>query len=283
MGSTAWSGHSHSRNNAFELKFITTYICQICWCDDLGLDPEEYINEAIKAQKKFKNNFLKNMYKKIKIEIAVGIILAVAIIIGALIWMNNKQNFYKAIQRPESETTIKMEQNTQFEQPQYGNISGYFSGEILEQITYPLIFDTIRIDNSERIIRFGPQKVGDFSIFMSASELSKEYVDEIKSDRIERGYILEKNKLTRNGYVVEMLSSDIKANPNPKVTSCSLAYNYFIPRLNSNRSLNLWFQASQLNWDPAKTNVNCKIFDDQNYNYLKSIADNIINQIQPIN
>ena len=29
-------------------------VSSIRWCDDLGLDPEECIKEAIKAQKRFK-------------------------------------------------------------------------------------------------------------------------------------------------------------------------------------------------------------------------------------
>lgn len=168
----------------------------------------------------------------------------------------------------------------------YGTIDNYFTGQ--ERITYPLIFDNIRVDpdSDYRSMNFGPQNFEGFEISMQVSKLPRKDADNFKSMLInERGYSSKGSKTHRSGYMGELLSSDLKTyfDSNPQVDPhtfgvCSIVYRYFIPLADSNYDLKLEIYASQSGWEGDS---DCIIYDDQNYTYLKGMIDHVIDNIQP--
>jgi hypothetical protein len=213
------------------------------------------------------------MNKKIASKIAIGIILFVVILSGVLIWLENKKTTQEEISQipPVSEKTNNPKEN-QHKPFVYGTIGGYLTGSSLEKITYPLIFDDIRIINEDQklpAILFGPQKFENFEIFMSVSKAPRKDANNFKSILIGRDFVSEGVKTTKEGYVGEVLSSQV----------CNLIYHYFIPLTYSNNDLELEIRVSQFELDPAIPN--CIISDDQNYNYLKTMVDYVIDNIQP--
>ena len=162
----------------------------------------------------------------------------------------------------------------------YGTFDSYFTGQ--DSITYPLIFDSIRIVGNQQSlsINFGPAKFEDFEIFMNVTKMTRVDAQRSRSLFVERGLLSEGTKTTQNGYVGEVLSSDLKAHPDPNTQSCDFTYRYFIPLANSADDLALTIQASQPEWG-MNQNAVCIIFDEKNYKQLKDMMDYVIAHIQP--
>jgi len=163
----------------------------------------------------------------------------------------------------------------------YGTFDSYFTGQ--DSITYPLIFDRIR-SNGDSIapsVNFLAQNFEGFDININVAKVSRKDADNFRAMLIERGLTSEGSKITRNGYVGEIISYDLKAHPDPNTQSCSFSYNYIIPLAYSNNDLELMIYASQPDWGVDGDYTNCKIFDDQNYTYLKAMMDYVMANIQP--
>ncbi len=163
----------------------------------------------------------------------------------------------------------------------YGRFDSYFTGQ--ESITYPLIFDSIRIINDPKspAINFGPSNFDGSQIFMNVTKMSREDAYNFKSMLIERGLASEGRKSTQNGYIGEILSYDLKAHPNPNMQACSFSYRYFIPLAESDHELVLEIDASQPEWGLDGNYSHCSIFEESHYNALKAVMDYVIARIQP--
>lgn len=210
-----------------------------------------------------------NQKSLIAILIVVVIILAGTTICFAIMGRNINQS------------AISVPPATQYKSITYGTLSSYFTDQ--ERITYPLIFDDIRVikDQKSPAIIFGPQKLENFEIFMIVTKMPRKDAENFKSNLIERGLVSEGLKTAPSGYIGEVLSSDLKAHPDSNAQTCGFGYRYFIPLTKSNNDLELYIQASQPEGGLAKPNFNCTIFDDQNYKYLKTMMDYVISNIQP--
>ncbi|MEK9185392.1 MAG: hypothetical protein AAB863_01325 [Patescibacteria group bacterium] len=170
----------------------------------------------------------------------------------------------------------------QAKQISYGTFHGYFTSQ--ESILYPLIFDDIRISNDPKLpmISFGPKNFEGFEIFMNVTKETRKESNDFKSMLAERNVQKSEGlKTTRNGYVGEVFSYDLKAHPEPDIKACNFGYLYFIPLADSDHDLVLEINARQSGWGSDGNYSNCKIFDDQNYARLKTIMDNVIDNIQP--
>ena len=205
-----------------------------------------------------------------KVSILVGII----IIIVAIIIIFGGVFAYQKYLSPKTQN-----QNAPLKPFAYGTLDNYFTGQ--EMITYPLIFDDIKILSDQNLINFGPQEFEGFQIFMSAAKSTRKDADNLKSNLINMsGDVSEGQKRTPNGYVGELLSEDLKAHPSPSGQNCMVAYMYFIPLSNSDNDLVITVDFSQPEWG-TKPGFRCTIFDNQNYTYLKAMVDHVIDNIQP--
>lgn len=160
----------------------------------------------------------------------------------------------------------------------YGELFDFFVGQV--RITYPLIFHDIRDISSPSVqsINFGPQKLGEFEVYMKATKTSKAEAKKSNEQLIERGWFSE--PISVRGYPAELLSVDLKARPEEGVSDCGISYLVTIPLMTNDNNLSLLIGISQPQW-AAEENFHCALYDDKNYNYFKGMVDHVIENIQP--
>lgn len=163
----------------------------------------------------------------------------------------------------------------------YGKLDNFFTGQ--DSVTYPLIFDTLRdlSDKTAKTVNFGPQTYEGFLISMNVSKVSRNDALASKTDLLDRGWKTEGKKITKNGYIGEVLSSDIKAHPEPNTQTCSFGYSYEIPLTNSNNNLIVSLNISSPSWEFSEGSEPCTLFEDKNYYYYKALIDHVFDNIQP--
>jgi len=170
----------------------------------------------------------------------------------------------------------------QNERTSYGTFNTFLTGQ--ESITYPLIFDNIRTDSTDKTmpsVIFGPQTIAkDFQIDMVVTKMTRKSAENLKKELLGRGAVSVGTMMTPNNYAGEIIAFDLKAYPDPNTESCSLSYRYFIPLQNSQNDLQLEIGVSEPAWG-VKPEVKCALFDEQNYKYFKDMIDKVIDDIQP--